>query len=239
MRTILLLLLLALVAGAAFAAPEDVTIRGDGGFALRATFYPAAKPGPSVLLLHQCNRDRTAYAKLAASLAAAGVHTLTFDFRGFGESKDENARDFQEQSEALWPHFAKDVDAALEYLVSRPGVDKTRIGVLGASCGGSQALLAAGRRPEIRRLVFLSSSLPWLDDADIKAFEQGRPIPLLCIASEEDRGTYERTKRIFQSSMNQDTRMILYKGSAHGAPLFDQDPTLIGVIADWFAGGLR
>jgi dienelactone hydrolase len=228
-----------LVAASAVSASEEVTLTGEDGFRLRATFYPASKPGPSVLLLHQCNRDRGAYAKLAPALAAAGIHVLTLDFRGFGESKSAEVTGFQEASERLWPLFANDVDAALSYLASRPGVDRGRIGILGASCGGSQALLAASRSTDVRALVFLSSSLPWLREEEIASFEAGRPIPVLCIAGEEDRGTYERTKRIFQSSRSPDTRMILYKGNAHGVALFDQDPSLIRTIVDWFDARLR
>jgi len=239
MKTAFLSMFLLLFSARVALAAEEVTIRSKDGFALRGTFYAADKPGPCVLLLHQCNRDRTAYADLGPALAAAGLHVLAFDFRGFGEGTSEEATDFHKQSEQLWPRFAEDVEAALAFLLSRPGVDANRVGMLGASCGGSQAILAANRRPELRTVAFLSSSLPWIDENEIKKFEAERAIPLLCIASEEDRGTHERTKRIFQSSKNTDTRLILYKGNAHGAHLFDQDPTLIGTIADWFARHLR
>jgi dienelactone hydrolase len=239
MKVGFLSMLLFLFSACVARAAEEVTIRSEDGFALRGSYYAAGKPGPCVLLLHQCNRDRTAYADLGPALAAAGLHVLAFDFRGFGESKSDEAADFHKQSEELWPRFAEDVEAALAFLLSRPGVDANRIGILGASCGGSQALLAANRRPEVRAAAFLSSSLPWIDENEIKKFESERAIPLLCIASEEDRGTHERTKRMFQSSKNPDTRLILYKGNAHGAPLFDQDPALIGTITDWFARRLR
>ncbi|MFH1679968.1 MAG: alpha/beta fold hydrolase [Candidatus Eisenbacteria bacterium] len=239
MKALVSFLALVIVAAPVAAAAEDVTIRSKDGFALRASYHAAENPGPCVLLLHQCNRDRTAYDDLAPALAEAGLHVLAIDFRGFGESKSEEAADFHAQSEELWPRFAEDVEAAIEYLASRPGADALRIGILGASCGGAQALLAANRRPEVRTLALLSSSLPWIDEKDIKEFESERAIPLLCIAGEEDRGTYERTRRIFQSSKSPDTRLILYKGNAHGAPLFDHDPILIQVITDWFVRRLR
>ena len=44
------------------------------------------RSGPAMLLLHQCNMDRHAWDGLAKDLADAGVHVLTLDFRGFGES---------------------------------------------------------------------------------------------------------------------------------------------------------
>ncbi len=237
----LLFLVFALLAPApAGAAGVDVEIEGADRFILRGTWYAAAPaPGPAVLLLHQCNRDRTSWEGLAASLVDAGLHVLTLDFRGFGESVSESATDFHAQSEELWPYFEDDTAAAFRFLVSRGVVDGTRIGLAGASCGGSQAMLLANREEAVRTVVFLSSSIPWVDESDLKRFASTRPNPLLCIAAEEDRGTYQRTKRVFQESKNGDSRFILYKGNAHGVPLFEQDETLVEVITDWFAVRLR
>ena len=224
---------------APLAGGVEVDIAGRDGFGLKGTYYQAAGPGPGVLLLHQCNRDRGSWEELAGSLAAAGVHVLTFDFRGFGESVSESIADFHSQSEELWPFFEGDVDAAFTWLVSKEDVDRERIGLAGASCGGSQAMMLANREETVRTIVFLSSSIPWVDESDLKLFASTRPIPLLCIAAEEDRGTHQRTKRVFQESKNSDSRLILYKGNAHGVPLFEQDETLIETITDWFALRLR
>jgi hypothetical protein len=43
------------------AAPQDVDITSPDGTKLKATYYPAAKPGPGVLLLHMCNSNRQAW----------------------------------------------------------------------------------------------------------------------------------------------------------------------------------
>ena len=39
-----------------------------------------------VLLLHQCNRDRSSWNGLASDLAGKGFHVLTLDYRGYGDS---------------------------------------------------------------------------------------------------------------------------------------------------------
>src|SRR6266550_1101726 len=54
------------------------------GTKLKATYFGAGKPGPGVLLLHQCNRQRKVWDALAQQLAAAGINVLTLDYRGFG-----------------------------------------------------------------------------------------------------------------------------------------------------------
>src|SRR5918911_600847 len=66
--------------------PRDVALTAADGTRLQATYYAAPKPGPAVLLLHMCNTTRGSWAPLAPQLAAAGIHALTMDYRGFGES---------------------------------------------------------------------------------------------------------------------------------------------------------
>jgi hypothetical protein len=43
------------------AGPRDVTIPAPDGIDLKATYYPAAQPGPAVLLLHMCNATRRSW----------------------------------------------------------------------------------------------------------------------------------------------------------------------------------
>jgi pimeloyl-ACP methyl ester carboxylesterase len=68
------------------AAARVVDLSASDGTPLKASYFDAAKPGPAVLLLHQGNRDRKSWDAVAARLAAAGIHVLTFDRRGFGDS---------------------------------------------------------------------------------------------------------------------------------------------------------
>ena len=67
-------------------APRIVDLTAADGTKLKATYFSAGKPGPGVLLLHQCNRQRKVWAPLAQALAESGLNVLTLDFRGFGES---------------------------------------------------------------------------------------------------------------------------------------------------------
>jgi len=53
---------------------------------LKTTYLAASKPGPGVMLFHQCNRDRKMWEELAPRLVAAGLNVLTLDFRGYGDS---------------------------------------------------------------------------------------------------------------------------------------------------------
>src|SRR4029077_1480413 len=120
---------LLLIAGAVVAAAEPVTgapvtLKAADGTKLAATYYAGDQPGPGILLLHQCNKDRSSWNGLAESLAKEGFHVLTLDYRGYGESGGKRHLDLPDQErvkvvDEVWPG---DVDAAYAYLKSQPGV---------------------------------------------------------------------------------------------------------------------
>ena len=67
-------------------SPRTIDLKSSDGTSLKATFFPAANPGPAVILFHQSNRSRKSWDNVAHQLAAAGIHTLTIDERGYGDS---------------------------------------------------------------------------------------------------------------------------------------------------------
>src|SRR5690348_10089808 len=95
---------------------HTVDLKSSDGTLLKATFFSAAKAGPGVLLFHQSNRTRASWDEVARQLAATGINTLTIDERGYGESGGKK--------EARETYHDSDLDAAFEYLVSQPGVQR-------------------------------------------------------------------------------------------------------------------
>ena len=215
----------------------SVEIAAADGLMLEGTYWSAPGPGPGVLLLHQCNMDRWSWQPLAEALARNGIHVLAFDFRGFGESKGTGP-DFSKSGEKLWPSFLDDVDRMVAFFRTMPDVDGERFGVMGASCGGSQALLLALRDPKVKALGFLSSSLPWIEPGDVVQFEVNRSLPILAIASEGDAETFDKTRGLFERSKDPLSKAVLYKGNLHGVPLFEHDPGLVDSIVKWFGAAL-
>lgn len=213
----------------------QVEFAAADGLMLHATYWGAERPGPALLLLHQCNADRTSWAPLAERFALAGIHVLAFDFRGFGESRSDLVGDFAVERDRLLPDFPADVDRAVAFFATIPDVDVKRLGVMGASCGGSQTLLLALREPRVQAIGFLSSSLPALTDQDLIQFESNQGLPILAIAAEKDSGTFQRTRRLFEQSTHPSTKLIAYKGELHGVPLFAHDTGLVDAIVVWFA----
>ena len=241
MRQSLSAALILLLAGAAAAAAEPVagapaTIAAPDGTKLAATYYAGEKPGPGILLLHQCNKDRSSWSGLAESLAREGFHVLTIDYRGYGESGGKRHLDLPDQERdkvvnEVWPG---DVDAAYAYLKSRPGVQGV-MGAGGASCGVNQSIQLSRRHPEVKSLVLLSGNT---DKAGRKHLTSRSSPPLMIAASDDDDGVVEVMAWIDASSGNPTNRFVEYKTGGHGTELFKPHPELPGEIVAWYEATL-
>jgi dienelactone hydrolase len=108
-------------------------------------------PAPALVLLHGCGGNHDAkgrlaarYTELAARLNAMGVHALVIDsLTPRGEKELCTQKTGSRKVTQL--HRRRDALGALLWLAAQPGVDKTRIGLLGWSNGGSTVLAATNQ----------------------------------------------------------------------------------------------
>jgi uncharacterized protein len=121
-----------------------VTMKTSDDVELAAWWVPSEN-GAAVALLHGAGSTRTAVLDHAAVLASRGYGVLLLDARGHGSSKG-HGNDFG------W-YGDRDVAAAVDFLARQPQVDPDRIGVVGLSMGGEEAIGAAGSDPRIRAVV--------------------------------------------------------------------------------------
>lgn len=214
-------------------APRTVDLTAPDQMKLRATYFAAGKPGPGLLLLHQCNRDRKMWDALAPRLAASGLNVLTLDFRGYGESGGTAPfklppQEGQRQITEVWP---RDVDTAFQFLAVQPGVRRDVIGAAGASCGVNQAIQLARRHPEVKSLVLLSGGT----DRDGRHFLRDAPqLPVFSAAADDDEGAVEVLQWIEGASRNPGNQFQRYPTGGHGIEMFAPHPELATLIRDWF-----
>jgi fermentation-respiration switch protein FrsA (DUF1100 family) len=123
---------------------EALTLTTDDGVRL-AGWYLASTNRAAVVLLHGAGSTRSDVLDEAAVLAGHGFGVLMIDARGHGDSGGR-AMDFG------W-HGDADIAAATRYLANRPDVDRQRIGVVGMSMGGEEALGASATNELIRAVV--------------------------------------------------------------------------------------
>jgi dienelactone hydrolase len=217
-------------------APQVVDLKASDGVALKASYFSAGRPGPGLLLLHACDKDRTSWTGLATDAAARGFHVLTMDFRGFGESGGQRFTLGQQQQaeiDRLWPG---DVDTAFIWLTSQPQVDKTRIAAAGASCGVNQSVQLARRHPEVKTVVLLSGGV----NQDARLFLRDSPwLPVLAAASRGDGGIVDQMRWMLAWSRHPANRFVEYKAAGHGTEMFAAEKGLEPVVLEWLETHLR
>ena len=203
---------------------HDIDISASDGHVLKGSYVPSGKPGPAILLIHQCNMDRHAWDTLTPDLTAAGIHVVTFDQRGFGETggpaDQEKTHD--------------DVEAAYAFLASRDGVDKNRVAAGGASCGVLYSSRLASRHPEIKALVLMYG---WTDDP-ARAFFTATPSLAVFGTASDYRSDAADIRQAVAASRHPQSIARIFPGSAHGVPLFDAHPDLKPAIIKWLQSQL-
>jgi dienelactone hydrolase len=235
-------------------ASRVVDLKASDGTLLKASYFAAAKPGPGVLLLHQGNRQRKVWDDLAAQLAAAGINTLTLDLRGFGESGGTphdklTPKEFSRIQKQVWPG---DIDTALQYLVSQPGVNKDVIGLGGAGVKGvdNSVLTASRHSAQVKSLVLLSGET---FVTGLQFLRQASQLPALFVVADEDEypPTVEAMELLYITSSSPGKKLVHYAGqeppwngdedvyeapvpAGHGTDLFKVHPELPGIIVDWY-----
>lgn len=140
---------------------EDVTYANPAsGLKLAGTLTLPEGPGPfpAVLLITGSgpqDRDETLYGHkpfllIADALTRKGVAVLRVDDRGVGGSAS-----FAGPSSLA--DNASDAAAGLAWLRARPEIDKTRVGLLGHSEGGTVAIQTAAEDPKVAFVVLMST----------------------------------------------------------------------------------
>jgi len=217
-----------------YAVQRVVDLTAADGTKLKATYFGADKLGPGVLLLHQCNRQRKVWDGLAQQLATAGINVLTLDYRGFGESggiaADKATPQQAQEAQARW---SGDIDVAMQYLQSQPGVKRGTIGVGGASCGVNNAVQTARRHSEVKSLVLLSGNT----DLNGRNFlRNDRDVPVFFAYADDDefKPSITAIQWLYSITADPSKKLVQYPNGGHGADIFPVHPDLPQQIVDWY-----
>ncbi len=145
------------------------------------TYPSSGGPFPTAILITgsgQQDRDETIFehkpfAVIADYLTKKGFAILRVDDRGKGKTTGEVMT-------ATSADFAKDVEAGLAYLKTRPQTDVKRLGMIGHSEGGLIAPMVAAQRKDIDFMILLAGpgikgSVLLADQGDVILRSQGIP----------------------------------------------------------------
>jgi pimeloyl-ACP methyl ester carboxylesterase len=189
-------------------APDasQVTILTGDGLRLDARLF-AADPDRIVILLHMYQANQQSWFETARLLRDRGISALTVDFRGYGAS----------EGEVDPAELDEDVRAAIEFVRSR-GYE--RVVLVGASMGGTAAIVTAAAEGQLDGVVTLSAPGRFRGLDAEEAVEQ-MEAPLAMIAARGDTSA-EHTVSTFeeQTHVHPEWSLIL-EGKAHGTELLE------------------
>lgn len=135
----------------------EVASRGEvmRGMVHRPHDFSPARRYPAVMMWHGFTGNRVEphrlFVKTARRLAGEGFIVARFDFIGSGESDGEFA-DVTPETEI------QDALQVISWMSAQPGVDRTRLGLIGLSMGGLVSACAASRSQQIRALVLWAAT---------------------------------------------------------------------------------
>ena len=195
----------------AFAGAETVTFTTQDGVRLSGTLL--GEGDIAVVFAHQgtYGADQTTWQPFARLLAENGFATLTFDFRGVGQSEGR-----LKPSKLIY-----DVNAAIDFLHER-GYDK--IACVGASMGGTACLRAALDQPLIAVVVFASTKAIGSPTAIQEDELSHLTISKLFLTASGDHSIVVRqTTRMYEVSAEPKELRIFEGKTEHGTDLFNTD----------------
>ncbi len=149
---------------------EDVTVRTSDELKLVGWFIPS--PGqPAIIVQHGYKDSRGRMLGVAAMLRRHGYAVLVPTVRAHDGSDGETI--------GLGSREMDDLSVWWRWLIAREDVDKGRIGIFGASMGGSLVLQYASQNPEIKAVVAdcAFSSITDTVETSVKFFTGLPPFP--------------------------------------------------------------
>jgi len=228
-------------AGLGLAGVEVVSFDTRDGLHLTGWFVPAVEPasGHTLIVFNGNAGNRGDRAHLAGQLAARGLATLLFDYRGYGGNPGLPSEE----------GLAQDARAALAYLGSRGDVDPTRIVFYGESLGAAVAVrLALEYAPAalILRSPFTSLTdvgehhypfLPvnWLLRDRYPSIDRiaGVTSPVLVVLGDEDRVVPSSLSEELYEAAPGRKRLVVIEGADHNDLALNAGPRLLVAIANW------
>ncbi|MGZ8597813.1 MAG: alpha/beta hydrolase family protein [Actinomycetota bacterium] len=209
---------------------RPVSFTATGDVELEGRLFEAEGASAGVVLAHMQPADQSSWFDYAETLADDGYRTLTFNFRGYCPGGDAGCSSGETDLALLW----RDVQAAVRYLRST-GIP--RVGVIGASMGGTAALVTASQ-PGARIDAVATLSAPIAIGGLVVTPETlvAATAAKLFIAGNGDGTAADDAQRMYDLSVPP-KRVEIVPSDDHGTELLEgnQGPNVRRLLSVWLA----
>lgn len=223
----------------------------DYSFLLSADYryFPSkatARYMPGVIILHDCESTRNQYETLSIAVAELGLHTLSLDLRGYGNSinsaysykkikqEADSIVDFQSDKARLMSYWSSDLMSA--YKLLRTKVDKSQgISVVSSGCSSPFAVGLA-EQVYVKSLVLLT---PEMSYGDKERYKNLVDIPSYFISSAQHATSFSSAQELFSWNGDKKSKMLIYKGDKVNHSIIKAKVHLVHDIALWIKTTLR
>ena len=253
MRNYLLILgvTISLVAGQASAdtvRPIRLTTVDDLGLA--ASYYPVStNSAAAVILLHSYGKAQAEWGTVPILFQRNGIAVLTFDLRGHGESvrqltaKGVQIVDYQKFGPLDYKNMLIDINQAYDWLAGQPGIDKSRIAIIGSDLGANLALRYAAFNDEVAGLILLSPGMFYRGVRTDDVITRLGKRPLRIVVSRGDAFPFETAKHLIEVRQQagqavESNELLACSGELHGVAMLTGVKELSSVVFAWLERSL-
>lgn len=212
----------------ALADSSTTEFRSIDGVALSGRLFGPDDAPAGVVLAHMLPSDQRSWYAFADRLGGMGYRVLTFDFRGYCPGGDGGCSQGTKDVAEIW----QDVAGAVGFLESA-GI--RRVGLIGASMGGTASLVVASQEGQaIRSVITLSAP------ASIEGLTAGPDVlqaitsAKLFIAGNAD-GTAAQDAQAFYDQSQPPKRVEILPTGDHGTDILEgsQSEVVTNLITGW------
>lgn len=210
-----------------------------------ATYYPIeSNNAPAVIVLHAFGKNRDEWAGIAPALQRNGIAVLALDLRGHGTSTRRLTADGAQSIDYHSFHpkdfqdMLLDINAAFDWLAEQPGLDKHRIGVVGANLGANLSLQYAAINDEIAAVLVFSPRLNIHEVRTDTIITKVGKRPLRLVVASEDEPSLLAAKRLLElrkqaGQARETTELTVCTGNLQGTEIVTGTKDMPAVVFGW------
>ncbi len=235
----------------------EISFKAEDGWTIYGTLsIPAGvargEKVPAVLLIHSPAHDRDIYrgqhqvginkfAKESLRSALGKVITLRIDIRGRGRSAGE--REYFTFTPEQRTKVALDVSGAIAFLSKHEQIDAGCVGIVAEGPSAEAAVVGAYKDQRVRAMALLSGRM---NEAAKDLIASRADLPLLCLASKEDKTGLLDMAEAYSRSRNPMSDLMLFRDIGAGNSMFimwankyPDEKALEITVGEWLAARLK